>query len=321
MLDVVMNSYRKIQDYYLTIAMTLKNSVKTLPYSLEGIKDLKYDKSKVKIVFVDGGSTDGSLELLKEFKSQNISMYRDIIVISGDYDVTEGRNECIRNADGEFILFIDSDVIVPSDLLLEIVKVFSSDLKIAFINVPCVVEKSVEGWIDKVYRSMKEPQGMSCAAIRLSALNEVGLYFVGFSRGENPNELIYRLRKRGYKYLVIDKEAFHIKYRRRGFLDYLKTSLTASVIYHYQEIRAGRKYLIFKYAYYTMLLASLLLIPLSPKIFASLFSLFTVLLIIRYMIKSHGNIYSLLAIIVGMLIPLGMFILLLKVMRNKIMKK
>ncbi|MEM2260632.1 MAG: glycosyltransferase family A protein [Candidatus Methanomethylicaceae archaeon] len=301
--------------------MILRDSINTLPYSLQGINNLEYDKSKVKMVFVDGGSTDGSLEFLEKFKYQNTGVYRDIIIISGNYDVTEGRNECIRNADGEFILFVDSDVVVPRDLLLELVKIFSNDPKVAFVNVPCIVERNVEGWVDKVYRSMREPQGMSCAAIRLSAINDVGPYFVGFSRGENPNELIFRLRRKGYRYVVIDNEALHIKQKRRGFKDYLKTSLTASVIHHYQEIEAGRKYLILKYIYYTTLLVSLLLIPFFPRIFTFIFGLLFILLVVRYMVKSHGNIYSLLIIIVGILMPLGMLILLLRKLKDKIAGK
>jgi len=104
--------------------MTLRNSIKTLPHVLHGIKSLQYDKKKIKLVFVDDGSTDGSLKTLEEFRDQNICEYADIQIISGDYDVTEGRNECIRHAEGEFLLFIDSDVVVPSDLLIEIERLF-----------------------------------------------------------------------------------------------------------------------------------------------------------------------------------------------------
>jgi glycosyltransferase involved in cell wall biosynthesis len=100
--------------------MTLKNSVKTLPDVLQGIKNLQYDKKRIRIVLVDGGSTDGSLKVLEEFRNQNSDEYDDIKIISGSYDITEGHNICIHNADGDFVLFIDSDVVVPPDLLMEV---------------------------------------------------------------------------------------------------------------------------------------------------------------------------------------------------------
>lgn len=292
--------------------MTLKNSIKTLPEALQSIGNLQYDKKRIKIVFVDGGSTDGSLSVLEEFREQNIDEYNDIQLISGNYDITEGRNICIRNANGDFILFIDSDVMVPPDLLTEVERLFSSNSKIAFINIPCVVERGKEGWVDRFYRAIGEPQGMSCAALRVSALKDVGPYFVGFSRGENPNELIFRLRKKGYEYTVLKKEALHIKQKPRGFIDYLKYCFTASVIYHYQEIRSGRKYLIAKYLYYTALLGSLMLIPLFPLFFVPFSLSLLIILFFLYMKRSHGNLYSLLAIIAGMILPIGMLFLILK---------
>lgn len=298
--------------------MTQKNSIKTLSYALQGIRNLQYDKKKIKLVFVDGGSVDGSLKLLENFQSQNVDEYKDIQVISGSYDVTEGRNMCIHNAEGDFILFIDSDVVVPSDLLMEVEHLFSSDPKIAFVNVPCLVEKSKEGWVDKFYRSIKEPQGMSCAAIRSSALDDVGPYFLGFSKGENPNELVFRFKKKGYKCIISEKEAIHIKQEPRGFLDYLRTSFNASVIYHYQEIKSGRKYLVAKYAYYTGLLVSLFLIPVYTLVFAPIFLSLFLLLVVAYMIRSRGNPYSLLAIIAGMVLPIGMLILISKMMRTRL---
>ncbi|MEM3660770.1 MAG: glycosyltransferase family A protein [Thermoproteota archaeon] len=296
----------------ITVAMTLKNSLKTLPNVLQGIKNLQYDKKKIKLVFVDGGSTDGSLKILEEFRNQNIDEYKDIQVIFGNYDITEGRNICISNAEGDFLLFIDSDVVVPPDLLIEVEHLFSSNPKIAFVNVPCIVERGKEGWVDKFYKSIGAPQGMSCAALRISALKDVGPYFVGFSRGENPNELIFRLKKRGYEYVVLKKEALHIKHRPRGFIDYLKYCFTASVIYHYQEIKSGSKYLILKYLYYTTLLGSLILIPFLPPFFIPFFLLLLTILSLLYLRRSHGNPYSLLAIIAGMILPIGMLFLILK---------
>ena len=133
----------------ITLAMTLKNSINTLPQALSGIGNLDYDKKQIKLVFVDGGSTDGSFEVLKDFYRVNKQNYQDVLVMTGDYNVIEGRNLAIRNAEGELILFIDSDVVVPSNLLLEVHKIFSSDPRIAFINIPCVVEEERAGWARK----------------------------------------------------------------------------------------------------------------------------------------------------------------------------
>ncbi|MDW8033962.1 MAG: glycosyltransferase family 2 protein, partial [Nitrososphaerota archaeon] len=237
---------------------------------------------------------------------------RDIRIISGDYDITEGRNICIRNADGDFILFIDSDVVVPSNLLLGIERLFSSDPKIAFINVPCVVDKSHKGWVDKFYDSIGEPLGMSCAALRISALNEVGPYFIGFpGGGENPNELIFRLNRKGYKKIAYEETALHIKQKPRGFFRYVKSSFSSSTIHHLQEIRAGNIFLVAKYIYYTLLLISLFLMVFSPFPFI----LFGAIGVIYYLVKSNGNPIVLPALLVGMILPIGILFWIVKGVR------
>lgn len=297
-----------MKQQMITVAMTLKNSLKTLPDVLQGIKNLQYDKKKIKIIFVDGGSTDGSLKILEEFRNQNIAEYNDIKVISGSYDITEGRNICIRNADGDFILFIDSDVVVPPNLLIEVERLFSSNPKTAFINIPCIVEEKTRGWVDKFFISINEPLGMSCAAIRLSALKDVGSYFIGFpGGGENPNELILRLRKNGYNNVNCKVSALHIKQKPRGFYHYIKSSFYSS-LHHLQEIRAGNRFIIMKYTYYTMLFVSLFFIAILPY----LFILLGAIGVTYYLIKSKGNPIVLPALLVGMILPIGLLFWIIK---------
>ncbi|MGQ9514427.1 MAG: glycosyltransferase [Thermoproteota archaeon] len=106
----------------ITLAMTLKNSIRTLLQVLSGIEKLDYDKRLIKLLFVDGGSTDGTLDILEDFRTRNLGDYKDITIKSDDYDVTEGRNLCTSNSEGELILFIDSDVVVPPALISEVEK-------------------------------------------------------------------------------------------------------------------------------------------------------------------------------------------------------
>ena len=80
---------------------------------------------------------------------------------------------------------------------------------------------------------------MSCAAIRMLALNDVGPYFLGIPGGENPTELMFRFKKKNYKCTTSRKEALHIKQKPRSFFGYLRTSFNSSVIFHYQEIMSG----------------------------------------------------------------------------------
>lgn len=175
--------------------MTLLNSSRTLSDALRAISVIKGTKKKMKLVFVDAESTDGSLEMLRDFKNRNEDAFQLIDIVSQKCDITEGRNICIDRSQGLFVLFVDSDVVISPDLVNDIEAILLSDLRLAFINVPCVVEEKQKGWLDRFYELIGEPLGMSCAAIRISALHDVGPYFIGFpGGGENPNELMLRLK-------------------------------------------------------------------------------------------------------------------------------
>lgn len=289
--------------------MTLKNSIKTLPDVLQGIMDLQYDKRQVKMVIVDSKSTDGSLELLNSFKNENGNKFLSVEIMSQECDITEGRNICIDKAEGLFILFVDSDVIIPPDLANSIETMFLSDEKLAFVNVPCVVKGKQRGWLDKFFDAMREPMGMSCAAIRISALKEVGPYFIGFpTGGENPNELILRLRRKGYRKTVYKEAASHIKQKPRSFFQYFRSGFYSSSLHHLQEIKAGNRLLIMKYIYYTMLLVSLPLVAFFPYFFMFL----GLIGVAYYLVRSKGNPIVLPALLVGIILPIGLLLWLLK---------
>lgn len=79
------------------------------------IKNLKTSKDlKTEIILVDNASSDGSLESFKEIQSrytgQNIRM--KIIQNKKNVGYPKGNNQGLRQATGEYILFLNSDVIV-----------------------------------------------------------------------------------------------------------------------------------------------------------------------------------------------------------------
>lgn len=71
---------------------------------------------EIEIICVDDGSTDASLEILKEYATKD-----DRITVIAQKNAGSGkaRNNGINNAKGEFIAFMDSDDMYPSEKTLE----------------------------------------------------------------------------------------------------------------------------------------------------------------------------------------------------------
>jgi glycosyltransferase involved in cell wall biosynthesis len=248
--------------------MTLKNASWTLRAVLKGISNIDYPKNLIKLIFVDGGSVDDSLEILKDFVKQVGEKYFKVDVESRHVGITEGRNMALRKSVGLYVLFVDSDVVVPRDILEYLTEKFKEDHKLAFINIPCVREKETRGLLDQLFISRGESMGMSCAAIRLDALNEVGRHFTGTPIAENPLELIHRLSGRGYKALYSqDIYALHLKKTPATFRTYMAVCFHSVPSLHLPLLMKGNLKIIARYAYYSLLLVSIIIIPLYWPIF------------------------------------------------------
>ena len=69
------------------------------------------------IILVNDGSTDQSLSIIKEYMSK----YPDIKLINQENKgLSEARNAGLKEARGNYVLFVDSDDFIDKDLLLNL---------------------------------------------------------------------------------------------------------------------------------------------------------------------------------------------------------
>ena len=66
------------------------------------------------IIMVNDGSTDGSLEILKKYESQNSKLK---VITQKNLKAAAARNSGLKYASGEYIAFIDADDYVHNDYL------------------------------------------------------------------------------------------------------------------------------------------------------------------------------------------------------------
>lgn len=93
-----MNSYDKI----FTIVMPTYNSEKTIRYSIDSIKNQDYDLSKTEVLIIDGGSTDKTLDIVKDYDFCKIIKNEKRLP---EYAKLLG----LKNAKGKFFIEMDSD--------------------------------------------------------------------------------------------------------------------------------------------------------------------------------------------------------------------
>ncbi len=96
------------------ICVLTLNSADTVGYVLKLLLADDYPRSKLRYLVVDGGSSDGTLEVVRGTFEEVSDVRYSISVLAGS-NIPQARNECLDRLTKEgvdYVLFVDSDVLV-----------------------------------------------------------------------------------------------------------------------------------------------------------------------------------------------------------------
>jgi len=99
----------------LSVIIPIYNNEKLLPICLKSV--IGQSLKNIEIICIDDGSTDNSLEILKQFKKKD---NRIIIIHQKNHGSAIARNKGILISKGKFLAFMDSDDCYPNNLILEL---------------------------------------------------------------------------------------------------------------------------------------------------------------------------------------------------------
>ena len=109
----------------VSIIIPTKNSANTIGKCLESIKQQTY--KNIEILVMDSFSADNTAEIASRFNVQ-------IFFLDGER--AKAKNLGQSKAAGEFLLFMDSDMILQPDVVEECIRTCSDNDKIAAIIIP-----------------------------------------------------------------------------------------------------------------------------------------------------------------------------------------
>ncbi|MGQ9478815.1 MAG: glycosyltransferase family 2 protein [Thermoproteota archaeon] len=210
----------------LAVVVLTKNSERTLRSCLAGLLEstIKPDE----IIIVDGGSTDGTLKIVEDFKSKA----RIKTVFDGGRGLGYAREIGWRSTrDGvKYVAMVDSDVIVDKTFFQETVKILEDDSKMGALGAklkPQCDEKGILAlfqvknlaihlhWNEKPYPSEVVATHTACTVFRKSALQEVNGFDPYFNIAKEDSDIGFRLRRAGYRLSYLDHFANHLETGRR----------------------------------------------------------------------------------------------------------
>ena len=183
------------------------------------------------IIVVDDCSTDNTPEIARKHSCH-------IITLPKTTGPANARNTGARAAQGDILLFIDSDIILPSDTLQKLKTTFQNPNIIAITGVQSenlryknFISQYKNLWMRYSYLQLPEMVALfytSCAAIRREIFLKSGGFDTGYRRPSvEDTDFGQKLEMMGYRvHLRPDIEVEHVKYY--SLLQILKTDFYRS---------------------------------------------------------------------------------------------
>jgi len=94
----------------VSVVVTTKNEEWNISNCLQSIKEQTYPASKIELIVVDNSSTDDTVKIAKNFTEK--------IYIKGPERAAQ-RNLGIKEAKGKYILYLDADMLLSKEVVLE----------------------------------------------------------------------------------------------------------------------------------------------------------------------------------------------------------
>lgn len=109
----------------ITLIIPVYNSADSLLSCLESVNNSTYPNESISVLLVDNGSVDDSFSIYTDYQKSHMDM--NLKWLNSKQGKSKALNMALFNSQGKYIIHIDSDGVLHSDALMNMVKKFESD--------------------------------------------------------------------------------------------------------------------------------------------------------------------------------------------------
>jgi GT2 family glycosyltransferase len=213
----------------VSIIIPTHNRKEKIVTLINSIMKSAYPLNEIEVIVIDDASSDGTSEIIKK-------LYWSVEVIRNDIELfpSKCRNLGIERSKGDFVFFVDDDIVLDENTIRELVTVLANYNKLGLVgpimyyyknpkkvwcsgvrlfppifNPPYLIKK------DKRWEPTK-PLLIDCDTIpsafmtKRIIIEEVGLFDENLPIGFEETDFALRIKKKGYKVAVYNKaKVFH----------------------------------------------------------------------------------------------------------------
>lgn len=194
----------------VTIGVCVRNCAGTIKRAVDSILDQNFPHEDMEIIFVDDGSKDKTLSILQDYASQ-IDI-RAKLFTSEWKGLGHARNLVVDNAQGDYIIWVDGDMVLPKDHVrkqVEFMKqnpnvgigkarygVLDKENLVAFLENIVDVARDVTSE-DEWKTNLKLP-GTGGSIYRVKAIRQIGGFDDSLRRVGEDQDAAYRIKEAGW---------------------------------------------------------------------------------------------------------------------------
>ena len=208
----------------VTITISTYNSEVTIDDVLNSLLQQDYPSKLIEVIVVDGHSIDETVNKVRKFMEEHGDKFHDfkLIVHDRNHGVSKARNDGIKLARGEYIMILDSDVILPPNAISKMVSFLNHNPKVGCCS--ALLEEDATDFMSRwrfelnIGKIRKIVACTAAAMIRREVIEKAGLYDESMGPPFTVDEDLEfgaRIWRAGYRCVMLgDVIAKHAKIKR-----------------------------------------------------------------------------------------------------------
>jgi glycosyltransferase involved in cell wall biosynthesis len=206
----------------ITIGICIRNCSSTVGNAIESVLAQDYPHNFMEVIFVDDGSEDETLSIIKNYASK---MDMKVKIFHHKWEgLGFTRNVVVRNASGEYIIWVDGDMVLPKNHVSVQVEFMEQNpnLGIAKARYGLVHEEKVVAKLENIsfvvsYLMDKSLKfilpGAGGAIYRTKAIKQVGGFDNHFREAGEDLDAAFRIKNAGWN-IEVSPTFFYEKSRK-----------------------------------------------------------------------------------------------------------